>query len=66
MEKSWDSPREGDAGRRDLLRQGRAVLQSLGEPALAREFDRLAQTAPTRERLVELLLECLLARRLRR
>lgn len=52
-----------EVGREALLREGRAVLASLGERRLAREFCRRAVAAPTREELAELLLEYILLRR---
>lgn len=66
MEFSRQGLLQGDVERGDLLREGRAVLLSLGEPDLAREFERRARATPSRERLSEILLECLLARHLGR
>ncbi len=48
---------------RELLRQGCRVLRSLGRRGLAREFARRAGQAPTREHVVELLLEYILISR---
>ena len=42
----------------------RNATYSIGD--LAREFERLARATPSRERLGEILLECLLARHLGR
>ena len=52
--------------RRELLEAGRAVLLSLGEGRLAREYSRLAEAASSREELTEALLDCLASRRPRR
>jgi hypothetical protein len=42
-----------------LLREGRAVLRSLGQKRLAREFCQRAESAPTNEALADLLMEFL-------
>jgi hypothetical protein len=52
-----------ESERGELLRQGRAVLLSLGERRLASEYCRLAQAASSREELAELLLTCIISRR---
>lgn len=57
--------RAADAERDGLRRQGRAVLCALGERGLAREFDRRADSAPDRDALAELLLDCLRRRKAR-
>ncbi|MHC1789579.1 hypothetical protein [Solidesulfovibrio sp.] len=54
-----------ESERRELLRQGRAVLLSLGEGRLAREYSRLAETTTSRDELAELLLTCIVSRRVR-
>ena len=63
MEKGRETASGGEAERAQLVREGRAVLLSLGEPRLAREFCRLAKAASTCEALSELLVQHLMLRR---
>jgi hypothetical protein len=68
---AMDENRERDTGvlapsQRDvLLREGRAVLRSLGARRLAGEFSRRAALAPSRDALADLLLEYILMCRAR-
>jgi len=63
MERERDQTPLAEAGREALLREGRAVLATLGGRRLAREFCRRAAAVPTREALAELLLEYILLHR---
>ncbi|OLN31258.1 hypothetical protein DVDV_0046 [Desulfovibrio sp. DV] len=62
MESRRERPELSEAERRDLLREGRAVLMSLGEGRLAKEYCRLAETKSSREEVAELLLTCIVSR----
>ena len=63
MEGRYESPDWLPSDRRELLEAGRAVLLSLGERRLAREYCLQAEFAFSREELTELLLACLASRR---
>jgi len=58
-----ETPDWPQSERRELLEAGRAVLLSLGEGRLAREYCRQAEAAASREELTELLLTCIASRR---
>ena len=62
MESRREMPGLPESERRELLREGRAVLLSLGEKRLAKEYCRLAQTKSSREEVAELLLTCIVSR----
>ncbi|WP_246198048.1 hypothetical protein [Solidesulfovibrio aerotolerans] len=58
-----ETPNWSQSEQRELLDAGRAVLLSLGEGRLAREYCRQAAATSSREELTELLLTCLASRR---
>ncbi|KHK03978.1 hypothetical protein [Desulfovibrio sp. TomC] len=62
MEGRRKTARLPESERRELLREGRAVLLSLGEGRLANEYCRLAETKSTREEMAELLVTCIVSR----
>lgn len=59
MDNGRNSAATVDMQRDVLLREGQAVLRSLGEKRLAHEFCQRAKKAPTNEELADLLVEYL-------
>ena len=62
MERRRETPGLPESELCELLREGRAVLLSLGERQLAQKYCRLAETTASREEMAELLITCIVSR----